>query len=256
MSSITQRGATGPLALQANGVFQTSNDASLITLVGSRWDLSDGREVVLVSAALSTTVAAGKLYASAATVANHQNLTVTAVQAYSANGNIPAKVTVTLGGTAATAAQYSGGLAIINAGTGLGQTLKIASNPAQASTTGALVLTLEDGPNTALDTTSKVCLIPAQGAGVVINPATASSTPIGLGLYPITSTASVLNYGFLVSKGVVSALADGAITVGLGISPSGSIAGAVVVAAATLAKIGRAYQAGVDTEYRAVYIDL
>lgn len=256
MSTITQRGATGPLSLQASGIFQTSTDASLATLVGSRWDLSDGREVILVSAALSSTVAAGKLYASAATVANHQNLTVTAFQAYSANGNVPAKVTVTLGGTAATAQQYAGGYAVVNAGTGLGQTLRIASNPAQASTTGNVVITLEDGPNTALDTTSKICLIPAQGAAVVINPATASATPIGVGLYPITSSASVLTYGFLVSKGVVSVLADGAITVGLGVSPSGSVAGAVVVAAATLARIGRAYQAGVDTEYRTVYIDL
>lgn len=256
MSSITQRGATGPLALTASGAFQTSVDTSLITLVGSRWDLNDGREVILVSGALSTTIAAGKLYASPALIANHQNLTTTAFVAYSANGNVPAKVTVTLGGTAATAAQYAGGYAIVNAGTGLGQTLRIASNPAQASTTGALVITLEDAPNTALDTSSKICLIPAVGAGVVINPASASNTPIGVGLYPIVSTASVLSYGFLVSKGVVSALADGAITVGLGISPSGSVAGAVVVAAATLAKVGRALQAGVDTEYRTVYIDL
>lgn len=256
MSQITQRGATGPLSLQASGIFQSSNDASLVTLVGSRWDLSDGREVILISAALSTTIAAGKLYAGPALVANHQNLTVTAFQAYSANGNVPAKVTVTLGGTAATAQQYAGGLAVVNAGTGLGQTLKISSNPAQATTTGALVVTLEDGPNTALDTSSKICLIPATGAGVVINPASASNTPIGVGLYPITSTASVYQYGFLVSKGPTSGFADGAVTVGLGIAPSGSVAGAIAVAAATTARIGRALQAAVDTEYRTIYIDL
>lgn len=252
MSYITQRGATGPLAVQANGSFQTSTDTALASLVGSRWDTSDGRELTLVSAATGTTVASGKLYASPAIVANHQNLAVTAIQTYSANGNVPYKLTVTLGATAATANQYAGGFAVINAGTGLGQTLRIASHPA-ASSSGSLVVTFEDGPNTALATSdSKVCLIPAAGANVVINPTTASNTPVGVGLYPIAANA----YGFLVSKGPVSALADGAITVGLGISPSSSVAGAVVVTAATLAKIGRALQAAVDTEYRTVFIDL
>lgn len=251
MSSISQRGATGALGLTASGVFQTSTDASLATLVGTKWDTSDGREVTLVSASSATTVAAGKTYASPAIVANHQNLTTTAFQAYSANGNVPAKVTVTLGGTAATANQYQGGFAVVNAGTGLGQTLRIASNPAQATTNGALVVTLEDGPNTALDTSSKICLIPAAGANVVINPATASNTPLGVGLYPIAASA----YGYLCSKGAVSALADGAIGVGLGVSPSGSVAGALTVGAATTARVGRALQAGVDTEYRTVFVD-
>lgn len=252
MSRITQRGATGPLALTASGTFQSSTDASLVTLVNTKWDLSDGREVTLVSASSATTVAAGKLYASPALIANHQNLTVTAFQAYSANGNVPSTVTVTLGGTAATAGQYQGGLAIVNAGTGLGQTLRISSNPAQASTTGALVVTFEDAPNTALDTTSKICLIPAVGANVVINPATASNTPVGVALY----TFAASSYGYMVSKGATSALADGAVTVGLGIAPSGSVAGAITVAAATTARIGRALQAAVDTEYRTVFIDL
>ena len=49
MSRITQRGATGALSLQANGSFQTSTDGNLATLVGTRWDLSDGREVMFVS---------------------------------------------------------------------------------------------------------------------------------------------------------------------------------------------------------------
>ena len=130
MSRITSRGATGPIALVANGTFQTSTDSSLATLVGTRWDLSDGREVILVSSSSATTVAPGKLYQDAAIVPNHQDLTVTAVQAYSANGNTPAKITVTLGATAATANQYQGGFLIVNDNNGEGQTLRIASHPA------------------------------------------------------------------------------------------------------------------------------
>lgn len=251
MSQITQRGATGPLALVANGTFQTSTDLSLESLVGTRWDLSDGREVILCQAGSSTTVEPGKLYQDAPIVANHQNLTVTAFQPYSANGNTPAKVTVTLGATAATANQYAGGLAVINAGTGAGHTLRIASHPA-ANASASLDVTLEDGPSVALDVTSKVCLIPSHGNGVIINPTTATNEPVGEGLYTIAPS----NYGFLVSKGTVAALAQGAIGVGLGIIPSTTVAGAVAVATATGAFIGRAQQAGVDTEYRAVFIDL
>jgi hypothetical protein len=91
MSRITQRGATGPIALQANGTFQTSTDSSLETLLGSRWDLSDGRVVALGQAASGTTVAEGKLYQNAALIAHHQNCDVTAVQAYSNNGNLYAR---------------------------------------------------------------------------------------------------------------------------------------------------------------------
>lgn len=251
MSRITQRGATGPLSLHASGIFQQSTDSSLLTLVGTKWDLADGREVVLVLAGAAN-LAAGQLQQDAALIANHQNLTVTAYQAYSANGNTPAKVTVTLGGTAATANQYAGGLALVNAGTGLGQTLQIISNPAQASTTGALAVTIE-GPNVALDTTSKICLIPAQGNGVIVKPgAGLTSAARGVSFYPITAA----NYGFLTSKGEVAGLADGAIGANLGISPSTSVAGAFAVAAATTARLGVASQAGVDTEYRLVSVNI
>lgn len=251
MSRITQKGATGGLSLVANGAFQTSTDTSLDTLVGTRWDLSDGREVMLVSAG-GTALDAGKLMQDAAIVANHQNIAVSAYQAYSANGNVPATITVTLGATAATANQYRGGFVVVNDGTGEGQTLRIASHPA-ADASASLVLTLEEGATTApVAAASEVCLIPAHGADVVVNPTTVTGAQVGVTLYPIAASA----YGFVVTKGVTSCLAQGAIGVGLGISPSGSVAGAVAVAAATTSRLGFASQAGVDTEYRAVYVNL
>lgn len=248
MSSITQRGATGPLALVANGDFQTSTDTSLITLIGSRWDLSDGREVILVRA--GDAVAAGKLYQDAAIVPNHQNIAVAAYQAYSANGNVPAKVTVTLGATAATANQYAGGFVVVNDANGEGQTLRVASHPA-ADASATLALTLEEDATTVLTTSSEVCLLPAHGKDVIIQPTTVTGAQVGIGL----TTIAAGSYGFLTSKGITSCLAGGAIGVGLGIS-IGSVAGSVSVAAATTARLGYAAQAGVDTEYRAVFIDL
>lgn len=258
MSRITQKGATGPLALTANGAFQTSTDTDLVTLLGSRWDLSDGREVVLVNAATNTTVAIGKLYQNTALVAANQNIAVTAFTAYSSNGNVPAKVTVTVGETVI-ANQYRGGYLVVNDNAGEGQTLKIASHPAAAGS-AACVITLEDAPNTALTTASEVCLIPAVGANIIINPTTPTNAAIGIALCPIAAGA----YGFLVSKGLTSALSDAtAPGAGVAISASTSTAGAIGVfstlgasGSALNAVIGSAVQAGVSTEYRTVFIDL
>ena len=250
MSRITQKGATGGLAIVANGAFQTSTDASNKTLVGTRWDLSDGREAMLVRAG-AVDVAPGKLYQDAAIVANHQNLTVTAYTAYSANGNVPASVAVTLGATAATANQYAGGFVMVNSSTGAGQTLRIASHPAAGSGAG-LVLTLEDGASsTAITTSSKVCLLPAHGADVIVYPTTDTGAVVGVGLYTITAAT----YGFVISKGLVACLADGAIAVGSSISPSGVVAGAVKTGVLADGIIGNANQAGVDTEYRSIFIN-
>jgi hypothetical protein len=249
MSRITQRGATAPVSIVSNGLFQTSADASLATLVGTRWDLSDGREVTLVKAG-AVNLAAGILVQDAAIVPNHQNIAVTAYTAYSANGNVPAKVTVTLGATAATANQYAGGFVVVNDANGEGQTLRIASHPA-ADSGASLAITLEDGANTALTTSSEVCLLPAHGRDVIIQPTTVTGAQVGVTLCPIVAT----EYGFVVSRGIVSCLAQGAIGVGLGLS-IGSVAGSVAVAAATTARLGFAAQAGVDTEYRAVYVNI
>jgi len=249
MSRITQRGATGPLSLVANGLFQTSTDASLATLVGTRFDTSDGREVTLVENG-GTALAAGVLVQDAAIVPNHQNIAVAAYQAYSANGNVPAKVTVTLGATAATANQYAGGFVVVNDANGEGQTLRIASHPA-ADSSGSLAITLEEGGTVALTTSSEVCLLPAHGKDVIIQPTTVTGAQVGVTLNAIAASA----YGFVVSRGIVSCLAQGAIGVGLGLSV-GSVAGSVAVAAATTARLGFAAQAGVDTEYRAVYVNI
>lgn len=250
MSTITQRTAVGPLSLVANGAFQTSTDASLASLVGTRFDTSDGRELTLVLNGGSA-IAAGLLVQDAAIVANHQNIAVTAFTAYSANGNVPAKVTVTLGATAATANQYAGGFLVVNDNNGEGQTLRIASHPAALSG-GSLVITLEESPTVAITAASEVCLLPAHGKGVIVNPTTVTGAQVGVTLYALPADS----YGFVVSRGITSALSQGAIGVGLALSPSATVAGAFAVGAATTSRLGFAAQAGVDTEYRAVYVNI
>lgn len=254
MSRITQKGATGPLALVANGSFQVSTDASLETLVGTRWDLSDGREVLLVQAG-AVALVPGIVVQDAAIIANHQGLDITAIQTYSANGNQPYKITATLGGTAVTANQYAGGFAVINAGTGKGQTLRIASHPAQATTNGSVVLTLEEAPSVALSTSdSEVSLIPAHGNGVVITPTTLTNCVAGVTLYSLDAG----DYGYIVSKGIVSCLSDAAAPAasGVAISPSNATGGAVESGVVAQGIIGNAVQAGVSAENFAVFINV
>lgn len=258
MSRITQKGATGALSLQANGAFQTSTDGDFVTYIGSRWDTSDGRELVLVSAA-TTALAAGKLMQNAPVLADHQNLTTTAFTAYSANGNIPAKVTVTLGGTQVSANQYRGGFVVTNASTGLGQTLRIASHPA-AVAAASLAITLEDGPNTALTTSTKVSLLPPPATNVIINPTTPTNVPCGVAICAIPASS----YGFLVTKGLTSCLSDAtAPGVGVAISASTVTAGAIASVPAILSSglvgatiIGNTIQAAVSAEYRTVFVNL
>lgn len=259
MSQITSRGATGPLSLTASGTFQSSNDSNLQSLVGSRWDLSDGREVMLVGVGGTAVATAGLITQDAAIVANHQNLAVTTFTAYSATNNVNASVVVTTGGTVLNVNQYQGGFAIINAGPGIGQTLKIASHGAYVASTNATIV-LEDSPNTALTTSSKVCLIPPHGGNVVVFPTTVTGAVAGVTLYPLgagTSGTPTSNYGFVCTKGIVSSLSDLAVAlVGQAIIPSVSTAGSSSVTSGSAATLGYANQTAVSGEARSVFIDI
>lgn len=267
MSRITQKGATGALAFQAGTGFQTSTDANLTTLVGTRYDLSDGREVMLVSVGTAAIGTAGGLVQDAAIVSNHQNLTVGEYVAASANGNVPASFNVTLGATKADVNQYQGGFAVVNAGAGIGQTLRITKN-AQTAASGSCAIVLEDGANTALGVATKVCLIPPHGANVVINPTTPTGAPVGITISSLAAgiaagaTTGTPSFGFVTTKGLTSAFSDALVaTVGQGISPSVTVTGATTVANGTAGvvvttTIGYANQTAVSGEARSVFVNL
>jgi hypothetical protein len=176
-----------------------------------------------VSTSSGTTTVAGTLYQDAALIANHQGLTTTAFTAYSANGNVPAQVTVTLGATAVTANQYQGGYAYVKSGAGIGQMLRIASHPA-ANASANLTITLEDAPGVALTTGSVISLVPAHGSNIIIAPTTRTNVLAGIALYAIPASS----YGFLVTKGLSPVVCDTtAPGVGVAITASAATAGAV-----------------------------
>lgn len=260
MSYISQRGATGGLALTANGQFQQYTpqvvpagytDNAFLNQLGSRWDLEDGREVVLVLAG-ATNLAEGLLMQDAPLVAGNLGLSATAFTAYSNNGDQPAVITVTNGATAIAANQYQLGYVAVISGTGAGQTLQIAANQAAAAS-ASFTVTLADGPNTALDATSVIDLIPQPGNSVVVNPVAPTNVPRGVTLYPITAG----NYGFLLSKGTVAVRSDASpASAGNSISPSTTTAGDVTIFATATGVIGKAIVAGTSGSYKPVVLDL
>lgn len=243
---------------------QTSTDASLSTEVGQRFKSADYREFVLVQNG-AVALTSGVLVQSPASVgANHTGLAVVANAAIGATA-----ITVTLGGTVVTANQYAGGFAVISAGTGIGQTLKIQSHPAQTSTTGNVVLTLEDPLSVAITSaTSKVSLTlnpygstggtTVATSGVVISPTTATGATIGVTLYPIpASTTTLPTYGFIQTKGEVACLNGGGTAIGLDVMPSSAVAGAVITyVAATRNRVGTATVAGEDTKAQIITVQL
>ncbi len=259
MSRLTQRGQGGPVEL-----FQTSADSSLATMVGTKFDSADGREFVLVQNG-GTALVAGNLIqgpAKIGTTSDHQNL-ATSTAAIGAT-----TVSVTLAGTLATANQYQGGYVVFNAGTGAGQTLKIKSHLAAASS-AVLVLNLEDAivvATLASDTKSCLVLNPygsqngtnVSTSGVVVCPTTLTGSVIGVSLYAIAaSTSTVASYGLIQTKGPVAGLNQGNTAIGLDLMPSASVAGGMCTyVVATKTRVGVATQAGVDTEARLITIQL
>lgn len=257
MSYFAQRGQAGPVPFAG-----TSTDGSLVTMVGTKFDTSDGREFVLVQNA-GTALAQGKLVQGPAQITNHQNLASTT----QAVGDTT--ITVTLGGTLVTANQYAGGFLIINAGTGAGQTLKIASHPAQATTTGTVLVTLEDPIQVATlasDTKSSLRLNPygapngtdVRTSGVIVCPTTLTGQVIGISNYPIAaSTSTLATYGLIQSRGLTACLNDATTAIGLDVMPSTNTAGAVMTyVVATSSRVGTSTQAGVTTEYRNITLQL
>lgn len=245
----------------------TSTDSSLATICGVEFKSAHGSTYTIVQNGGSA-IASGLLVQSPATIgANHTGLAVVGLAAANPIGS--KTITVTLGGTAVTANQYAGGYAVVSAGTGIGQTFRIASHPAQTSTSGNVTLTLEDALSVAITSTdSKVSLtLPQYGGpngtnvsthGVVVSPTSATGRTIGVTVYPlVASTATVPSYGWIQTKGAVAVLNDSATAVGLDVMPSSSVAGAVVTyAVATRNRVGTSTVAGENAKAQLITLQL
>lgn len=115
---------------------------SKLVSIGKRYRDQNGRTFHYGYAA--SEIAIGKVAIAAASVANHTDLSFSSAPAANAT-----EVSVTLGGTAATADQYKDGWLVVQDGTGEGRAYPIEGHPAQATTTGNLTVYLKEKLRTA-----------------------------------------------------------------------------------------------------------
>lgn len=248
-------------------------DTSYDSLCGVRFNTNDGRQVVMVrNGGTEITVASigsGLLVQAPAEITTWNSLAVptptTAVPATAGTY----QVIITNAGTKLNVNQYANGYAIVNAGTGIGQTLQIASHTAAAAS-GTFTLTLQDPIQVTLDATSTITLVRNPYIGVVVSAAALTGTAVGATFYAIgAGTASTYDatsgaltaqgqpvYAFIGCHGVwgIRADATGTPAVGLPASASTTTAGDVTVFTAAKQYIGN--MAGTATSAKTAPVDL
>ena len=195
-------------------------------------------------------IARGKLNVGATIVANHTNMSFATAPAVG-----DSSVSVTLGGTAATADQYQDGWMVVQDGTGEGRAYPIEGHGAQATTTGNLTVYLKEAIDTAgAVSESNVDLIKNLYDSVVISVADQDDPPVGVNNVSITNAY----YGWVQTWGPCAVLMDETVSVGGAIEVGESTVGAVQLSDGVESyEIGiMGPQAGVDTEYQLVYLRL
>jgi hypothetical protein len=144
-------------------------------------------------------------------------------------------VTLTLGGTATTANQFTGGRAVVSVTPGLGTQYTIASHDVQATTTGACKFNFEENLLVALTTSSKMTVMPHPYNGTVASPTTPTGYSAGVLMFALPKAT----YGWVGTTGVFGVLSDATLgAIGNGISPSTTTAGCITRAVTLKDSIG------------------
>ncbi len=221
-------------------------DTSLDTLIGSKWSTDGGQTLTLVSNA-AVALVAGVLVQNAAEVTAFEKMAITVPAATPATAGTYS-VLVTNGATKMNINQFAGGQLIVASGTGIGQTLTIASHTAAVATSGKITVTLVDPIQTTLDATSVVSFVYKNGSNVIIMPTTPTGLAVGVTVYPMPAsvantydgtsgaltTAGTPVYGFVVSRGAVGCLIDNSVTnVGYPLGQKCATAGCLGIATLT-----------------------
>ena len=218
-------------------------------LLGSKAITRDGK-VYRWSLNGAVALAAGKTTTGVARVANNSNMALASTSNIAVGST---KISVTLGGTAVTADQYVDGYAVINDGTGVGQSFLISGNAAQTSTSGTCDIFLAEGISTALAIAdTKVTLIPNPNAGVVVTPAVVTNPIAGVPNVAVAASS----YFWAQTRGMAGVLSDGIIARGTQSIPSDAVVGAVEtrVDATIVSPVSFCPDATVDTKYYPQYL--
>lgn len=229
--------------------FSTDSSAEQHRL-GEFTSISDSREFRYALAGASN-ISGGKVQQAPTPKTNHHNCTAIA----SVVGTTTP--TFTLGATATVASEYNEGFVITNVTPDVGRTYKV-SNMGVIASAGTATPTLFEGLITAWTTATRVNLVHNTYANTVESAST-TKRPAGVSMVNVTT----LNYYWGQTRGPASTLADGTIALGSLIVTSGSVAGGVTAISGTwatalaTAAVGQAtIMAGVDTEYRPMFLNI
>ena len=252
----------------------TIYDYSFDSLCGVRFNTNDGRQVVMVRNGATEIAAAaigsGLLVQAPAEMTTWNNLAMTVPTSYPATAGTY-QIYVTNAATKLNEGEYNNGYAIVSSGTGIGQTLQIASHPGAAAS-ASFVLTLQDPIQVTLDATSTITLVRNPYIGVVVSATGLTGAVVGASFYAISAgTASTYDgtsgartaqgqpvYAFVGCHGVWGVRADATSTpaVGLPASASTTTAGDVTVFTAAKQIIGNMAGTATSAQIAPVYLIL
>ena len=216
--------------------------------LGTKMVFQDGREFVFAQAG-ATNLGAGQVMSSAAVTAGHTVDMPVAVTA--AVGDTTLSITNVT--TAVTANMYDEGYMFVNDQTGVGHIYQIKSHTVDATTSGTVVLTFEEG--SALRTiltagTSQVGLRKHPCDYVVVYPTTEVGVQVGVTTTAVTGTY----YCWLQTRGSACVLTSGTVILGMQVQTS-TAAGAVSPKTASgddIPVVGHVQTVGADGEYSLV----
>lgn len=260
---------TGTSTPPGPGYTGTGSDYSFDALCGVRFNTDDGRQVVIVRNA-ATAIGSGLLVQAPAEVTAFNSLAITVPAATPATAGSN-QILVTNGATVLNQNQFAGGYLIVNAGTGIGQTLQVASHTG-GSNAGTFTVTLQDPIQVTLDATSTVTLVPNPYKDVVVSATGLTGIAVGATAYAVAaSVASTFSattgaltalgtpvYAFIGCHGIWGIRADGTSTpaVGLPASASTTTAGDVTVFTAAKQIIGNMAGTATSAKTAPVYLIL
>lgn len=210
--------------------------------------ITPGGRVYAYSRNGAVDLAAGKVTATPAVVANHINRTGVV---YSIGTQ---QVVFAVGATAVTADQYRDGLFVVNVGPG--QNAYSVSGNTAANSSGSPTVTLSDPLTIATTTSSKFSLYKSWQADVVVAPSGTGVSQQVAGVPNVLVTAGY--YFWNQVGGYCAVLSDGVIAKNAGAIASDAVDGALETEAAgtVTQRVGYAPEATVDTEYRPVCLTL
>lgn len=219
----------------------TLNTSTQQAPLGAR--LETGAKMFRYCLAGAVALVPGKLQQSAAETTAHQNLT--AVAAAIGDFTIAASTTITT-----TANQYAEGFIVVTVTPGQGYVYSVSGHAAY--TGAAPSFTTLDPVVVALTTSSRLDLVANPYKSVIVNPTTATSAAVGGAVSAVTAA----QYGYIQVGGPCALLADGALTVGVNVSASNAVAGAVEAAVTAQGALGIAMTGVTDTEYGPILLSL